>query len=63
MLKQRGKAKTGEDNKMSKRNHKIMAAVCCTGLLVLGSVGLAQAQSPTILAGGGVRQDSMTGPI
>ena len=47
---------------MSKRNHKIIAAVCCTGLLVLGSVGLAQAQSPTILAGGGVRQDSMTGP-
>lgn len=47
---------------MSKRNHKIMVAVCCTGLLVLGSVGLAQAQSPTILAGGAARQDSMTGP-
>ena len=46
---------------MTKRNKKIAAALCCTGLLVLGSVGLAQAQSPTILAGG-ARQDSMAGP-
>lgn len=53
--------KTGEDIEMSKIKNKMMVAMCCTGLLVLGSVGLAQAQSPTILAGGRY-QERQSGP-
>lgn len=46
---------------MRKIKNKWMTAVCCAGLLALGCASLAQAQSPTILAGSG-QQGATAGP-
>lgn len=38
---------------MRRMNKKVLAAVCCTGLLAVAGAGYALAQSPTVVAGGG----------
>ena len=47
---------------MKKRNKEILLAACCTGVLVFGGIGLAQAQSPVILLGGGQAQQESQRP-
>ena len=45
---------------MKKIKNTVLAAVCCTGLMVLGCVGLAQAQDVTESTG--TRQQREVGP-
>ena len=47
---------------MKKRNKEILLAACCTGVLAFGGIGLAQAQSPVILSGGGQAQQESQRP-
>lgn len=47
---------------MKKIEKKIIAAVCCAGLLAVGAAGAAMAQSPVILAGSSQTERETFGP-
>lgn len=51
------------ENKIKKKiEKKIIAAVCCAGLLTIGTAGAAMAQSPVILAGSSRTENEASGP-
>lgn len=47
---------------MKRTEKKIIAAICCAGLLAMGAAGAAMAQSPVILAGSSQTERETSGP-